>query len=355
MPFTRPSITDLVTQQSTDLGAGVAGVDPLLRRSLAKVLARVNAGGLHGLYGELDYLARQLFPDTAEEAYLDRWASIWKVLREQPTAAGGAVAFTGTAGLIVPAGTVLTRSDGVAFTVAADAALAGSPATVTGTVTATATGSAGNTDAGSILTMQSPIAGIASSATVGADGLGGGADVETDDGLRARLLDRIQQPPQGGASNDYVTWATGVAGVTRAWTLPKWLGAGTVGVTFVMDGRADIIPLGADVAAVQAAIEAPFNRPVTADVTVFAPTAVPLNPQIHLNPDSTAARTAVTAELAALVARESTGAGGTLYLSQIREAIGAAAGVTDYTLISPTADVVTPAGQIVVPGTPTWS
>lgn len=354
MPFTRPSITDLVTQQSTDLGAGLAGVDPLLRRSLAKVLARVNAGGLHGLYGELDYLARQLFPDTAEKDHLDRWASIWNVPREQPTAASGPVVFTGTATLIVPAGQVMTRSDGATFTVAADATLTGSPATAAATVTATTPGSAGNTDAGSILTMQSPISGIASSATVGADGLGGGADQELDDSLRARLLDRIQQPPQGGASNDYVTWAKSVPGVTRVWVLPNWLGAGSVGVTFAMDGRADIIPLAADVANVQAAIDAPFCRPVTARVVVFAPTPAPLNPQIHLNPDSTAGRTAVTAELADLVARESTGAGGTLYLSQIREAIGAAAGVTDYTLENITADVVTPAGQLVVPGTPSW-
>ena len=44
--------------------------------------------------------------------------------------------------------------------------------------------------------------------------LGGGTDTENDDDLRMRVLQRIRQPPQGGANHDYVRWALAVPGCT---------------------------------------------------------------------------------------------------------------------------------------------
>lgn len=349
MAFQRPTLNEIIERTFADLTSRLALQGALLRRSVVGVLARVLAGASHMLHGHLEWIARQAIPDTADE-WLPRWAAIWGITRKDAEFAEGSVTFTGTiGGTVIPAGTVLRRSDGVEYTTQADATIAGG--TATATVKASEAGSAGNADAGTTLTLVFPIAGVGSSATVAAGGLTNGSDVESDDDLRARLLARIQQPPHGGAAFDYEQWALEVPGVTRAWVYPLHLGPGTVGVTFVRDDDASIIPDAAEVAAVQAHIDQ--KRPVTADVYVFAPVADPLNFTIQLNPDTAAVRAAVEAELRDLILREAE-PGGTLYLSRIREAISVAAGEFDHVLVSPAADVVSATGHIATFGGITW-
>jgi uncharacterized phage protein gp47/JayE len=95
-------------------------------------------------------------------------------------------------------------------------------------------------------------------------------------------------------------------------------------------------------------------RPVTAKTYVFAPTPVPLNFTIHLNPGSTSIQSAVEAELASLIANQAI-PGGTLYLSHIWAAISAASGEVDFTLSFPAANVTVPAGSITTMGAITWA
>lgn len=195
--------------------------------------------------------------------------------------------------------------------------------------------------------------GVQSTATAGL--LSGGADVETDDALRARLLARIQQPPHGGASYDYTAWALEVPGVTRAWVYPAELGLGTVTLRFVRDNDGTgtaIIPDAGEVAAVQAYIDA--RRPVTAQLTVVAPAAVPLNFTIQgLVPATLTVQAAVQAELADLLLREAV-PGGIILLSHIRAAISAAAGETDYVLTAPLSNVTNSTGNMSTMGSITW-
>lgn len=129
---------------------------------------------------------------------------------------------------MIPAGTLLSRADGVEYTTDAEAVIVGSVAEVA--VTAVAGGQAGNAAGGIRLTFSSPVAGVNATATVTAGGLTGGADIESDTSLRARLRRRVQHPPHGGAQYDYEAWALEVPGVTRVWVFPAWLGLGTVGV-----------------------------------------------------------------------------------------------------------------------------
>ena len=51
--------------------------------------ARVEAAVAHGLYGFLDYLSQQIIYDTAETAYLERWASIFGINRKAAAKATG--------------------------------------------------------------------------------------------------------------------------------------------------------------------------------------------------------------------------------------------------------------------------
>lgn len=353
MAFTRPSLTELISRNQSDIESRLPGTDAKTRRTVVGVLARVLSGAVHGLYGYLDWASKQLMADTAEAEHLDRHAGIWlQEGRKAAVAALGSVDFTGTDGSVIPAGSLLQRSDGVVYATDAEVTIAASVATAT--VTASDAGADGNSDAGVGLSLISPIAGIQSSATVATGGLTGGADIESDDDLRARVIARIQNPPQGGSESDYLAWALAAhVDVTRAWVYGEELGAGTVVVMVATD---DVvggpIPVQSVVDAVQAYID--VRRPVTAAVTAVAPVAVPFNLTIsNLSPDTSTVRSAIEAEIADLLRREA-GPGGTILLSHIREAISLAADEADHVLVSPAADVTHTTGQIAMMGTITW-
>lgn len=350
MPFNRPTLPDLIDRAVNDIEARLPGVDARLRRSNLNVLAQVQAAGIHGLYGYLEYLARQMLPDTAEVEFLDRMATLWLPQpRKAATAAAGVVTFTGTNGSAVPVGTVLSRADGAEYTTNTEVIVTSGTATVA--ITAVLAGVAGNHEAGNTtLTLVTPITGIQSSALAGL--LTNGADTETDASLRSRIIARIKQAPQGGAAFDYITWALEVPGVTRAWVSAQEMGVGTVTVRFVRDNDVNPIPESAEIAAVQAYIDQ--RRPVTAQVSVVAPVATPLNFTIAVTPNTTAVRAAVSAELNDLIRREAE-PGATLLLSHIREAISIAAGEINYVMTSPAADVTHTIGQMAVMGAITWA
>lgn len=350
MPFQRPTLTELITRIESDYVSRLTGGGTLLRRSVAKVMARVHAGAMHLLYGFGAFIAKQLMPDTAEAEYLARWANIWGVTRKVATYTTFNVTFTGTNGTVIPNGSELARADGVLYKTTAEGTISGGSALVA--CTALIAGTEANVEGAEILTLSSPIAGISSQATVSGSGIVDGTDEESDADLLERLLARIQDPPHGGALTDYVTWAKEVTGVTRAWAYGDHLGPGTVGVFFVRDNDSgSIIPSAGEVTEVQDYIDE--RRPVTADLTVIAPTAVPLNFTIGGIADSTV-RAAVQAELADLIQREAE-PGGTLLLSHIREAISKAEGETDHTLTSPNANVTVSTGQLSTMGTITWA
>lgn len=347
MAFQRPTLSEIVDRVQQDMISRLSLAGAVLRRSFVYVVSRVLAGAAHMLHGHIDYVSRQLFADTSEAEFLRRQGGLFGVTPTAATYARAAIALTGTAGT-APAGTTLTRADGTEYTLDADATLASG--TATGALTAKVAGADGSLAAGMVLSFQSPISGIDASVTVTAS-TEDGSDEEDDDAYRVRFLAKLQSPPQGGAGTDYVAWAKEVSGVTRAWVYPRELGAGTVTVRFVRDNDPSQIPDLSEVAAVQTHIDA--KRPVTAAVTVAAPVAVPRNFTVHVVPDTVAVRAAVTSELSDLLARDAI-PGATLLLSQIRTAIGIAGGLTDYTLVSPSADVTHSVGQLPTLGTVTY-
>jgi uncharacterized phage protein gp47/JayE len=350
MPFVRPTLPELIDRVTTDISGRVTGVESaVLRRSLLGILARSEAGAVHMLYGFLEWAAKQAIIDTAEKEYLERWAAIWKIFRKAADFSTGNAALVGAIGSMVPAGTILQRQDGVQYRVLADAVFAGSSLQVT--VVAVEAGVTGDTPISTSLFLLSPIAGVQSTASVVTE-IDGGLDVETDEQLLNRLLQRIRQPPHGGASFDYELWALEVPGVTRVWVYPLQMGPGTVTVLFVCDGETNIIPTPPKVAEVQAYINA--RCPVTAEVFVAAPIADLLNLAVKLLPNTAAVQAAVRAEVADLIVRDSK-PGAPILISRLRESVSLAAGEADNAVTSPTADVTHATGHMAVPGTITFS
>lgn len=350
MPFDRSTLTELIARAQADMDSRLDG-EPYQRRRLLAVLARMEGGVAHGLYGYLDWQALQIMPDTAELEHLERWSSIWGVPRKTATKAAitTGISFSAANGTIMPAGTQMQRTDGVLYEVQADAVAVGGK--VSPAIMAVDAGEAANADAGVALTLTSPVLGVTATAVTTAP-ITGGADTETDASLRNRLLARIRTLPSGGAAQDYVTWALSVAGVTRAWCYPGEMGRGSVTVRFAMDATYDNgIPLAADVARVKAYIDS--VRPVTADVYVVAPVPVPINCNLRISPDTPRLRVLVAEALWASLRRDAT-PGGTVIVSRINEAISQTDGEDDHTLITPAANIQLATGQLAVPGAINW-
>lgn len=348
MPFNRPSLSVLIERMTTDMEGRLPGAVVRQARSNLFALARVDAGVIHGLYGYIQWLSQQL-PDTAEAEYLERWAAIFGVTRTPAGFAENDVGLTGNTGAVVPAGTRLQRADGQAYITDIEVTLVSGAATVR--VVAELPGAAASLSTGEVLALVSPVAGVQSAATVLATGQISGADAQKDESLRADLIQRIQQPPHGGAKHDYVTWAKQIPGVTRVWPFAHWLGDGNVGVFFVRDGDPDIIPSPAEVAVV--ADHLADLAPLTAHLIVSAPTPITLDFTIRLSPDTPSLRTAVAESLRALIAVEAV-PGGVMRVTHISEAISDTPGEVDHELTAPTADIVPMQNEIVVMGAITW-
>lgn len=362
MGFQRPTLTEIVARATSDFQSRITGATSLFRRSTLKVLSKVLSGIAHQLYGYLDFQADQLFIGSADSERLNDIADEYGIVRTAAVEAIGTGQATGTNGITIPEGTELRATSGQKYDTDADVTIAGGVATLA--FTAQLAGADGNDDPAITLTFTSPIAGVNSTVTVGADGITGGADEETDDALRERVLARKRQPPHGGAYFDYEAWALEVSGVTRVWTFPQYQGIGTIGVAFVRDGEASIIPNATQRVAVRAYIVEhadpgtglTIGCPVTAEPGLFIIELqlLAVNFEIGLYPNTVAVQNAVTNGLTALILREG-GPGETIYLSEISEAISLANGEERNRLVSPVANVTAAVNQVHTLGTITFT
>ena len=362
MAFNRPTLSDIVDRITSDFETRLSGVGTLLRRSFLKIMAKVYAGAVHTLWGYLEYMSKQLFASTAEGDYLDKIASEYSLSRTAGTYATGTATATGVNGTVIPAGTELQSDGNIIYEVDEDVTIAGGVGTLN--LTAQEIGDEGNNTAGITLTFISPITDIDTTVTVGVDGLEGGADEEDDEGLRDRILLKKRNAPHGGAQHDLVNWCLEISGVTRAWAFPLYMGAGTVGVAFVRDNDASIIPsetLKNEVKDYLLEHDDPVTGetvgiPVTMEPGLFmlSLTARSVDFNISIYPNTTAVQTAIQNELEDLILRDG-GPGETLYLSRIVEAIGLAAGEEYSRLNSPLADITCSNTQIHTLGTITFS
>jgi uncharacterized phage protein gp47/JayE len=368
MPFARPPLTALRNQAVQDITtSGVPGLTGLLRNAVLRVLAWCMAGLAYSVYGYADWIARMGVPFTALDEFLLAWAALVGVYPKPATSASGSAQFTGNPSVILPLGTALRRQDGPIYETTAEGSVDGT-GTVTVTMTATDQGAFTNCDAGTAIAIMEGIEGInAAGLTVGPTT--GGADSETQESLRSRMLLRYRSPPQGGAGTDYMEWALEVPGVTRAWTDGNAMGAGTVTVypMFDLDNATnDGFPLGSNgvshletrpaggVASGDQLTVADHIypvQPVTALVYVVAPLPYPIDVTLQaLDPNVQDIRDAISAAIADMLLIEGS-PGGIVWPSQLYDAILAVPGIVHFTMSIPSAPVQLPTSHLPVMGT----
>lgn len=351
MAFETPDLRTLISRTQADIEAELPGSNARLRRSNLDVLSRVQAGMTHGMYGFLREFLSQCLP-WSKGFLLRMWAEVWGVYQLSAVAAQGLVTFTGVNGSVIAADTRLQTVDGLEYATLVDVTVVAGIASV-GAI-AIVSGAAGNQIAGTVLTLVNPVAGVNANVTVNAGAMTGGTDDESMDGLYNRYLQRVQNPGHGGNAADYIGWALEVPGVTRAWVYGGLDGVDTVQVYFLRDNDvASIIPDAAEVATVQAHMNAPDRKPVAAVVGVYAPTPKVINFTIAAVPNTAPVKAAIEQELRDLVRREAA-LGTTVLLTHMNESISLAEGETDHTMTLPAANVTTLFNEIAIFGAITW-
>ncbi|WP_345819939.1 baseplate J/gp47 family protein [Methylobacterium fujisawaense] len=307
------------------------------------------------------WLVRQLFASTAERVWLIRHGFEFGLQPEPANTAMGTATTQASPGTVVPIGLQYARGDGVTFTTTAAVAVIGNDVSLP--LEADVAASAGNTPAGTVLTLVNPDdapAGLGRTCTVGeasdGTGLSGGADEESLESFRARVLYRKRNPPQGGSAPDYVAWVLEAVPTAVAVYVDSFQNdSRSVWVQFTVSDQAQGIPTAGQVAAAQAYIDDPIRRPITARVFVSAP--IPVQQDIvigGLDPDTTDIRASIESELAAAYTdRARPGKPSVDFVfsaSWLAEAISRATGEDRHRLLSPASDQVFTAGNLPVLG-----
>jgi uncharacterized phage protein gp47/JayE len=335
VPWNTPTLKQVRQIVRDDVGAAFGGA-VILGNSVLRIMSDAVAGLGHLVLRYIDWLARQLLPDTAETEWLDRHGDIWLINsdgstgRKGATYASGTVTVTGTYLTLIPQYTTMSGGIDVQYETMWPTTIGTGPTTME--VRALDAGTVGNLDAGAKIFFETALAGVNGETTVVV--MVGGTNAENDDDLRGRVLERIRKPPMGGDKDDYEQWTKSLPGVTRAWCAPLEMGIGTVTVRFMMDdlrGAQDGFPDDIDVLQVDNYIDS--VRPVAVkDFFVTAP--VPYNLYLtikNLEGDDASVRASIFASVKSMLLDKAI-PGQTIYRSWVDEAIAQANGVDHYDL-----------------------
>lgn len=360
MAYNPRSLTELSTSIRGAFRQYLPGTDATIRQNVLYVIAKVLALLTREYELRFEWVYKQLFISTADDiGHIRMHAADYRIYQKPAAAGSGSITGTGAAATTYPVG-VRYLTGGISFVTTAPFTTNGAGA-FTAAVKAEATGAATNREAGGTLTLADPslYPSLSPTATVASAGIGGGADIEDIESLRARTLARKSSPPQGGALPDYERFALDVPGVVKAWAYPFVGGIGTIAVYIMFQGRTNLIPTSGDIAAVQAAIDA--RRLIRVDdVTVLAPIAEAVNVTITgLANDRPDVRAAIEANIRAVfLDRVRPGIASDPFVlsrSWISEAISTATGEDRHTLTVPATDLTFTNGHIPVLGTVTYA
>lgn len=193
------------------------------------------AQGVEVVLGNAVALQDATMPDTAVGDDLDRLCAIYGLTRSAGAGAQGNVIVTCTGTVTYAAGQeAVSDRTGLRYrVVAATSATNGASLAVVGIDIGTAT----DLDAGETLTWTSPPFGSGTQCEVAAGGLTNGADADSNDRLRSRLLKLLREPQNGGSWAHYRQWAEDAsAAVENAYVYPAAQGPATVHVAYTVAG-----------------------------------------------------------------------------------------------------------------------
>lgn len=189
----------------------------------------------------LNDILQIFFPEWSYGIYLDLIGKRDGIIRRAGTKAQGKLVVTGNIGTVIPAGFKFATAEtalasNMEFETLEEVELDNGDNIIT--VRCTQVGLAGNTPANAVTLMSSPLRGIET--INNPQPITGGTDPESDDSLRARIIERDRNNDMSYVGNeaDYKRWARECSGVGSVIVMPEWQGKGTGTVkVIVMDAN----------------------------------------------------------------------------------------------------------------------
>ena len=210
-----PTTQDQADQNLANLESRVGQTSPLADQAFLRVLAIMEALGYTSLYKFAVDRAKQNLALTAQDKDLDEIGNEYGVGRKPAEAAVLTISLPAVNGTVIPTTVDFTGdANGVRYFPNASAIAAGGFAILD--VTAEDTGVVGNLQVDDTMSIGTQVPGAESTATVTVI-VNVGANKETDEVYRPRVLDEIRSEGGGGNSFDYRKWSEEVAGVARAY------------------------------------------------------------------------------------------------------------------------------------------
>ena len=204
------------------------------KNSDLEIRMQVLAGELYSSFANIEWLKRQVFPQTATGEYWTMHGTQRGLVRKESQAAVGSLTFSRTSALSydlpIPVGTVcaVDKEDTVRYITTEEATLKANELSVTVKAKAKEGGRNGNTAENTIQIMITPPSGI--KAVTNAEPFIGGMDAEDDNAFRARLLKSYANISNGTNAAFYRELAMKHPSVYSAGVVAKDDGVGTVSV-----------------------------------------------------------------------------------------------------------------------------
>jgi len=297
MSLTTPTTKEISDNIIAQLEASLNQTIPLLPKSFLRVLAKVLAGVFILLYKYGGFMFLQIFVQTASanETIVNGKSIVPLTEWGRLIGIGDPVAATQAELLVditvenqigsLSSGTQLVNVDNGVTYITIGAILLNA-ATVQANIRAVSdqsggggAGAIGNLDPGAIVSFANPLANVARDTVVDSQVVTG-ANGESTEAYRQRVIDRFQKRPQGGAYVDYEIWGEEVAGIINAYPYTSDNpGQVDVYVEANTDTDPDGIPTTAQLEAVLDSINFDQNglasrRPANALANTFAITRV---------------------------------------------------------------------------------
>lgn len=268
-----PTTQELADNIRSQIEASVSQTTPLLPKSFIRVLSFALAAVLVVLYKYANWFSLQIFPTTADAVDTQILGRTINPLLEWGTLVGVGAPLTGQAAELeftivvntqtgsIPAQTqIVNPGSNVVYLTTSSVLLNAATVTVNAIASSDPNGGRGvgiigNADNGTVMQFANPIANVQRNVTV-ASTITQGAEPETTDAYRERVLERFSGRPQGGAPADYVAWGKEVPGIVNIYPYRGQPGQAVIYVeaTPASSGDPDGIPTGAQLTAVEDAV-----------------------------------------------------------------------------------------------------
>lgn len=257
------------------------------------IRGQVFAAFASGLYGDQAQVDANTYITSASPESLILHGQDLGIPQLQATQSSSTgIQITGTDGVVISLGeiTFTYLPTGVSYTNITGGTITGGVLTLS--IQSTTSGSITNVESTATLMIAAPPTGVNNTASVNIS-IAGGSDIESTDSYRARLLNRLQQPPSGGNLNDLRNMAYAADSSVRSVIVyPFILGLGTVGI-YIVTGTTDInnavtngssivrVPSQSVIDNVQAYYD--LNAPITMCISVYAPTEIDFNSTVYVD------------------------------------------------------------------------